>query len=401
MPAHLQEALQQLEQDRRVAAEAEGVPLPPPPQAMPSAPLKPKRWKYRGPWLAGMTNLEFDQYLKHTASVDEKKFRKHLMDKIREKKEAENVENAELASQIITDGTEDAGISSQSSENQSTAASDGQVGSVTSDNVIPVTEEEINNALRTLRSDPEAFGAEIAQYLDLPEGPPSPPTMLSPSQQRAAEWTYSRDTVASEQYKSTGPPRIHPSAGFSYVRTTQFAHNDPKHGPQIPWKALPARLLRDQAPNDEFKSYGADIKQAVGVGGIVARFETMGMTRYLTSRAWNPTPGGPRLAVKVVDNHATVMPSGAIDLAVQRTTEWALDGSNQPYNKQEKEAKRRQKQSEELPSGPQQMEYMDERPKSVRKGPVQYRRQEPLLKDDNEVDSLLAKMTNGALNRYR
>jgi Mitochondrial ribosomal protein subunit len=147
IPPHLRKSLEQLKSDRDAAAQASGQPLPRTTQAPKTGKLGVKRWRYGGPWLAGMSEIEFEAYLKHLSTERIASFREHLATKVREIKASRVTVKADQQKQ----------------------------------NPIEVTDKEITDAVRKLRQDPQAFGPEIAQFLDLPEGPMKPSMVYNPT----------------------------------------------------------------------------------------------------------------------------------------------------------------------------------------------------------------------------
>ena len=370
-PEHLKQALGRLREQRRAKAEAEGLPLPGPPPKAPSMPLNRKRWKYEGPWLAGMTNFEFEGYLQDLGGKTIIQFRDQLRKKILQDRRAKDT--AARDAQDVVD-TSDATIKGGEKS------------------AIQVTEEDLDNAMRRLRQEPEAFGAEIASFLDLPEGP-DPVAEVLRLNGKTPQWLYNRKSVAADPYRTFGPPRTHPSVGFSYVRTNQYARNDPEKGPSRIARPMPARVLREQQAFDESRAFGGANKTSVGVGGLVARVEVLGIRN--TMPPWQPQPGGPKMVVKSRDHNATVLQSGAIDLVVAKDGEHALNEHNVPENIQEKAIRERARTKERMPAGPSRMEPLDEmrsRPRST-----QYRKQTQPKADDGEMREMLRRMRSGEM----
>ena len=169
-----------------------------------------RRWRYDGPWLAGQTGWEFDTLLRR---VKERKTEFHQF--VRTRLNAER--SASRRQEAI-----DAGLDLKQEDSA------------------PVTDGEFDEHMRYLRATPSAFGPLIAEFLDLPEGPNSTASTAS----SAEDFTYGRTTVAAEAYREIGPPKTHPSAGISYLRSGAHVYNHPVFGPQQTNPPVVARVLK-------------------------------------------------------------------------------------------------------------------------------------------------------------
>lgn len=138
-----------------------------------------RRWRFKGPWLAGQTGLEFDALLKRV-----KDRRAEFQKFVRARLDAETTVSRRQE-------TIDAGLDLDNGE------------------AAGVTDDEFNEHMHYLRATPSAFGPLIAEFLDLPEGPEGTASTSSPGE----GFGYGRTTLAAEAYKETGPPKTHPSAG--------------------------------------------------------------------------------------------------------------------------------------------------------------------------------------------
>ena len=148
---------------------------------------KHKRWKHRGPWLAGQTAGEFDEYTKKKIKSRKTEFREFLRKR--------------LANKIATEDRR--------------AAIDG--GLDLPEEAPEVTKEQLNHHIKELRQDQQGLLFRyIEEFLDLPSG-----TKVVDSEEA---WT------SAEGEK--GPPTTHPSAGLSYLRTPSHTFNHPGLGPQ-------------------------------------------------------------------------------------------------------------------------------------------------------------------------
>ncbi|RMZ79285.1 hypothetical protein DV737_g3505, partial [Chaetothyriales sp. CBS 132003] len=318
-PEHLREAFNQFRSDREAHALGAAQPLPPPPKPQPPKKVDAKRWRYAGPWLAGLSELEFEAYLRQLDKQKIAVFEDHLKAKIRVRKERESAGKADNGTVALPQ--------------------------------IEVTEQDLKDEMRTLRHSPSTFGPEIADFLDLPDGPANAPVFTSRSE---ARWSQrSTPTVASLSYRIVGPPRTHPSAGFSYVTSNQYAKNSAQYGPQLPTYHLPTRHLKDRRGRD-------DGQQVLGIGGFVARNTSSG---YHDVAEWWPRKNGPKLVADLKE--ITVAQDGSIELEAQRNLDWTLQ-NNVPISKQERYAQQTARAVESMPAAPKTMQRLDEHARQSR-----------------------------------
>lgn len=179
---------------------------------------KHKRWKHRGPWLAGQTAGEFNEYTEKKIRARRAEFREFLRER--------------LANKIAT-------------EDRRAAIDDGLD---LPEEPPEVTEEQLNHHIKELRQDQQGLLFRyIEEFLDLPSAP----------QQSNSEvaWT------SSEGEK--GPPTTHPSAGLSYLRTPSHTFNHPGLGPQAEERPVRARIF---GARDE-----KNVSPVVGVAGVAVQ----------------------------------------------------------------------------------------------------------------------------------
>ncbi|KKK14596.1 hypothetical protein ARAM_005838 [Aspergillus rambellii] len=253
-----------------------------------------KQFRHTGPWLAGQTESEFNAYLNNV-----RKKKPELLKKLRELFVANR--NAERRKQAQDNG-----------EDLETLAP------------VEITEQDFQNYLKSLRTDPFSLGPIVFELLDLP----SPPAI--PSDRIGQKYYQSPGTkLSSAEYAGSGPPRTHPSAGLSYARSHALIYNHPQHGPQTYQRPVEARILR---PKGRFK--GKTSKAIAGVGGIAVEdlnamtFVEQGAPAGLAS--FDATiPGGAKYWVTPI--RASVDSSGRIALASYR----ASAASKAPYDIQE------------------------------------------------------------------
>jgi hypothetical protein len=180
-----------------------------------------QRWKFRGPWLARMSEGHFVRYLNKTVHPKRAQFRVLLKRK--------------LAEDITT------------SQNKMAM----EKGTPAPPKVEPrdISEAHFLEYLRTLRHDRVSLYSLVSKFLDLT--PLTTPIgfvqLLSPP--------------SSSPYGKSGPPPSHPSAGISYLRTNSFMENHPVYGPQARRTPALARVVYPRAGHKPAK---------LGVGGFVA-----------------------------------------------------------------------------------------------------------------------------------
>ncbi|TDZ14417.1 Meiotically up-regulated gene 178 protein [Colletotrichum sidae] len=183
-----------------------------------------KRWKFKGPWLAGLTQGQFDAYLRKSVRNKREEFRQFVKERLAKQKTA-------LEHQKALDSGEEMP--------QQVLAQD-------------ITEEELTEQIRKLRSDRIALYNMISEFLDLaPLNPPSSIINFTEAAER---------TLRPNLYAENGPPTSHPSAGISYLRTGAFAENHPVYGPQAHKTPVLARIVSPRTV------YGG---AKLGVGGFI------------------------------------------------------------------------------------------------------------------------------------
>ncbi|KAK6214464.1 hypothetical protein LQW54_004371 [Pestalotiopsis sp. IQ-011] len=190
------------------------------------------RWKFSGPWLAGMTDGEFDQYLSSTVRERRQEFRSYLKE--------------QLASELTA---EQKALASEKAETAPapTLASD-------------ITEEALTEYLRKLRGDRILLFQHVSRFLDLAPLTPESTTLehlgrLAPNK---------KYEINLSPYARMGPPITHPSAGLSYLRTSNYLENHPIYGPQQSHAPVKARIVQ---PRQGSTNYIAKI----GVGGFISK----------------------------------------------------------------------------------------------------------------------------------
>ncbi|KAL2815355.1 mitochondrial ribosomal protein MRP51 [Aspergillus granulosus] len=186
------------------------------------------RYRHTGPFLAGLSEADFNAYLRKV-----QREKPELLRKLREQFTTQL--NAERRKQAQDNGEDLEALAP-----------------------VQVTDEDFQQHLRVLRSDPGALGLAIFDLLDLPSAPPVPTERIKPGFYQSPG-----TALSSTEYAARGPPSTHPSAGLSYTRSHALTYNHPEHGPQIHQRPVEARVLRRKG---RFK--GKTFQAIVGVGGI-------------------------------------------------------------------------------------------------------------------------------------
>ncbi|PYH47572.1 mitochondrial 37S ribosomal protein bS1m [Aspergillus saccharolyticus JOP 1030-1] len=241
-----------------------------------------KKFRHSGPYLAGQTEAEFQEYLKSV-----RRSKPELMQKLRKYF-----------------------IKKRTADRKKQAQDSGNFEGI--DQPIKYTEAEFQTWIKSLRTDPFALGPVIFEILDLPPPPVVPSDMIGQKYYQPATLK-----LSSEEYVKAGPPKTHPSAGLSYTRTHALLYNHPRFGPQTFQRPVEARILRPK----RFK--GKAGRAVGGVAGIaVEDLNAMsftdngglpGLTQYDAS-----IPGGAKYWVNPI--RASIDSGGRIELATFRAT---------------------------------------------------------------------------------
>lgn len=192
-----------------------------------------KRWRFSGPWLAGMAEGEFEKYIKQKVAPRRSEFRWWL------RKEMAAERNKMAAAEAIDSG----GVGTR-------------VPQVTAEDI---SSAEVTEELRRLRDDRAKLYKAVGEFLD-----------LAPIQEKMTfiPELHSNRVIKAEApgnpYAEQGPPVTHPSAGISYIRTNAFIENHPLYGPQANHRHVKARVLNVASSALSGPSAGK-----IGIGGFV------------------------------------------------------------------------------------------------------------------------------------
>ncbi|KAG5997553.1 hypothetical protein E4U52_003832 [Claviceps spartinae] len=180
------------------------------------------RWKFNGPWLAGMNQRQFTEYLKKTVYPRRAEFRELLKKKLAED---------------LTVRQNNASLETGTPPSKAIEISD-------------ITQEQLTEYMRRLRNDRTTLYDLIYEFLDLaPLGLPMGMTGVLELLDR------------NKLYGKQGPPASHPSAGISYLRTSAYIQNHPIYGPQQSRTPVLARVVSPMIHGRKAK---------LGVGGFIA-----------------------------------------------------------------------------------------------------------------------------------
>lgn len=229
------------------AAELELMLAPSQPEKM----VEQKRWRYRGPSLAQISGQEFEEYLR---KVKNPEIQEKLVRKVMERIAAEEKRRA------LEEGRQDELVEGRE-----------------------ISPEQLRDYMRYLRKTPRVFGPIIAELLDLPEA-----MIDTETSRRRDVWEYGRKTLASEQWSASGVPRTHPSAGLSYVHSSQHVTNDPQYGPQRERDSTVARAVRSRVAQD---------RPVLGVAGFIVP-EPQGSVSHRDKLTFEPKQGGIKVALR-------------------------------------------------------------------------------------------------------
>ena len=240
------------------------------------------RWKFGGPWLAGQTEGEFQDYVKKTIRRKRAAFRVFFKPWI------ENMLSRDNALQAMQQGK---------------------------DQPPPVrlSESEFEKEIVELRHRPNRLYKAIWEFLDLPGSPP-------PLGSEGVTFESDVDNYLTSKAAEQGPPATHPAAGISYLRASAHMPNHPILGPQASKRPVQSRVLRAKNASKAVKRNG---RPAIGVGGFVSTpsgVTTFAPTANEKDAGWNnmdpDTPGGSK--VWVFPEEARVDSRGRIKFEVRQ-----------------------------------------------------------------------------------
>lgn len=277
---------------------------------------KDMRWKFQGPWLAGQTEGEFNYYIKKDIAAKRPAFRRYI-----QQYKAE--QDTKAAQRKALDAGEEAPAPVKATD---------------------ISEEEMTQYIRALRQDRTELFRLIRDFLDLPPAPSYDVTIEDVAEQifsQAASGSLGTKTrsdyipqqESNSPYANTGPPKTHPSAGLSYLRSNAYISNHPIYGPQAEPTPVEGRVIMPK--NAAVGSFAPKL----GVAGVVtdvpstADFYTSGGSHRRGGRfATDKVPGLINIEPDVVGGSkvmlkprmASIDPKGRIILSVDNARPAAI-----------------------------------------------------------------------------
>jgi hypothetical protein len=186
-----------------------------------------KRWKFSGPWLAGLTDGEFIQFIKKKVRNRRPEFREFSKKKLA-------AEMTKTASRSALDDGEQAPMAVEAKN---------------------ITDEQLTEYFRRLRYDRVTLYALVSEFLDL--APLTPPKSVEYQSRIDIQ---GRELKPTNPYAKDGPPVTHPSAGLTYLRTSSYVDNHPVYGPQSSHPPVLSRIVQPRS---------GPRAAVIGVGGII------------------------------------------------------------------------------------------------------------------------------------
>lgn len=247
-----------------------------------------KKWKFEGPWLAGQSGLEFEDYIKKQIRHRKPEFMGKLRADLALKKRTEMRRKAMEAGEDLDDSVES----------------------------MSVSDAELRDHVRHLRGNPQEFGPLIHEFLDLPNGPDRP--INDPGWSSRVSYLARPSRASSTRYSLEGVPSTHPSAGLSYLHHSAYVYNHPLFGPQSNPRAVEARVLQSKA-----KRRSEVFRAALGVAGFVALDSSSHSFRSESERGTGISdfvikPGGSKILVS--PKRASVDSEGRVHIELNKAT---------------------------------------------------------------------------------
>lgn len=199
-----------------------------------------QRWKFRGPWLAGKTEGEFDQYLGKTVKRRKFEFRTFIRGRLERERTFERRREAQESGEDL-------------------------------EGAVDASEQDVDSYMKQLRGDEVQLQMLIEEFLDLPI---------------AADSNIAEGAFVTMMDSDRGPPTTHLSAGLSYLRTGSHMTNHPVLGPMEEEPPIQARILRPQV-----SGVVRHASAMLGVGGVAAEDSTKATAYKSTVRGRQEVPG--------------------------------------------------------------------------------------------------------------
>nr|POE87775.1 37s ribosomal protein mrp51, mitochondrial [Quercus suber] len=231
------------------------------------------RWKFTGPFIAGMGEGEFERYLK-TAVQSQRDAWQGLLRKT-----------------LAEDRLRKLVLREEGTGRSFWKRADVQKKFLRQ-YVNRISDEHLNVYQKQLRDDHAAdqlssqLTALISAFLDLPA------VLVEKESRLSAQNAIFRNLGMG--ISETAPPSTHPGAGISHLRTNAIMSNHPLHGPQLYREPVLARVLkpRNHATNNETNA-------KLGVAGVVAQDPVSG--NFQTNNRFNSGPDDPEVMANAMD----------------------------------------------------------------------------------------------------
>lgn len=259
-----------------------------------------RRWKYKGPWLANLTEGEFQTFVKREVRGRRLEFRVFLCRHLASEQTA-------AARQRAMDQAEDVDVPEVRPED--------------------ITDEQVLQFFRIARVHRDKLYDLVSKFLDL--APIEPPPGVEMNHLGRMQPMESKVVDRANPYAQFGPPITHPSAGLSYLRTNSFLENHPIYGPQQKHAPVKARVLTIAASDPR-----------IAAGGFVTQSK-MARSAYresAMSKNNHNNPGGPKMWVNIVsaqvDSNGRAMINVEEAGASERMVQEEMLGEKQVYHAQ-------------------------------------------------------------------
>jgi hypothetical protein len=266
------------------------------------------RWKFSGPWLAGLTEGDFNAYVLKEVRKRKVEFRNFL-------RAAYAAETTQSQQRRATEEGEDI-----EAIRPAVQASD-------------ITDEQLTDYIKALRRDRTKLNQHVRSFLDLPPSPNfkfSEESLLSPISAIFESVQGEVQATSDSPYAESGPPKTHPSAGLSYSRTASHTFNHPLYGPQKYPPPVQARVVMPKG------AATGNFAPVLGVGGFAVDVPASDLSFQSNPRNdRNTAPQIPGLArvdpaavggskAWVHPKHARIDPKGRVILKVVKADPEAI-----------------------------------------------------------------------------
>lgn len=296
----LKEKVKQSVKNSRSASEDAVQTYTPPAFPEHAARLPNQRWKHDGPWLPGMSAVEYTAYLSKELASRRAEFNDYLVEYVKGQIYAARSSYAKQNEEIPLDPTEAEAY--RAKKEQAWA------------NISP---SDIEAGIRDLRAQcaNDPLSSKLVQNLIIPF------LRLPPIKVKATQYSVdaSREVDNQKFTDETTPSSTHPSAGLGYLRTRAYLANHPILGPQSLPTPITARVIQPrQAASNQYPH------ARLGVAGFVAddQYRTLRAGSRQTGEAGidsldTETVGGAK--VHVQPRFAAVSPDGKVHIKVARS----------------------------------------------------------------------------------